>query len=164
MNKPLSVGEGILLDNELIDDKKIGDSSRAWKIKNYFYCDQYGRNKDGTILGSNWWRRFTKQHKTQFNSGKGHKFSCNREDWCKYDNFLNMYKCIYDKMLLASVAAKIEVPVYMDREGSVVSTEKGFGRKCTHKLVHPDMCFVFDETGGNACMKNKRKQKVIHDC
>ena len=57
-------------------------------------------------------------------------------------------------MISAGFAAKIEVPVYMDREGSVVSVEKGFGRKYTHKLVRPDMCFVFDETGGNTCMKN----------
>ena len=62
MNKPLSVGEGVLLANELIEDKKIGDAIRAWKIKNRFYCDQYGRNTDGTILGSNWWRRFMKQN------------------------------------------------------------------------------------------------------
>ena len=129
MNKPLSVGEGILLDNELIDDKKIGDSSRAWKIKNYFYCDQYGRNKDGTILESNWWRRFMRQNKTKLNSGRGRKFSCNREDWCTYDNFFNIYKCIYDEMLLAGVAAKIEVPVYIDRAGNDGSVEKRFGRK-----------------------------------
>ena len=94
------------------------------------------------------------QNKTKLNSGKGRKFSCNREDWCTYQNFLNMYKCIYGEMLLAGVAAKIEVPVYMDREGNAVSVEKAFGRKCTHKLVRPDMCFVFDETGGNTCMKN----------
>jgi len=83
---------------------------------------------------------------------KGRKFSCNGEDWCTHNNFLNMYKCIYDEMLLPDVAAKIGVPVYMDRDGSVVSTEKGFGRKCTHKLVHSDI--VFDETGGNTCMKH----------
>ena len=77
MNKPLSVGEGIILANELIEDKGIGDAIRAWKIKNRFYCDPYGRNKDGTILGSNWWRRFMKQHKNKLNSGKGRKFSCN---------------------------------------------------------------------------------------
>ena len=154
MNKPLSVGEGVLLANELIEDKKIGDAIRAWKIKNRFYCDQYGRNTDGTILGSNWWRRFMKQNKSKLSSGKGHKFSCNREDWCTYQNFLNMYHCIYDEMLLAGVAAKIEVPVYMDREGNPVSVDNAYGRKCTHKLVRPDMCFVFDETGGNTCMKN----------
>ena len=71
MNKPLSVGEGVLLANELIKDKQIGDSIRAWKIKNRFYCDQYGRNTDGTILGTNWWRRFMRQNKTKLNSGKG---------------------------------------------------------------------------------------------
>ena len=95
-----------------------------------------------------------KQHKTKLKSGKGRKFSCNREDWCTYDNFLQMYKCIYDEMILAGVAAKIEVPVYMDRKGNAGSADKGFGRKCTHQLVRPDMCFVFDETGGNTCMKN----------
>ena len=57
-------------------------------------------------------------------------------------------------MLLAGVASKIEVPVYMDRAGNDVSVDKGFGRKCTHKLGRPDMCFVFNETGGNTCMKH----------
>ena len=95
-----------------------------------------------------------RQNKTKINSGKGCKFSCNREDRCTYNNFLNMYKCIYDKMLLAGVAVKIEVPVYMDRAGNAGSVDKRFGRKCTHKLVRPDKCFVFDETGGNTCKKN----------
>ena len=154
MNKPLSVGEGVQLANELVEDKQIGDLICEWKVRHKFHCGPDGRNRDGTILGSNWWRRFMKKNITRIQSSKGRKFSCNREDWCTYDNFLNMYKCIYNEMLKAGVAEKIEVPVFMDKKGNVVSVENAFGRKCTHKLVRPDMCFVFDETGGNTCMKN----------
>ena len=42
----------------------------------------------------------------------------------------------------------------MHQEGNAGSAEKGFGKKCTHKIVRPDMCFVFDKTGGNTCIKN----------
>lgn len=93
------------------------------------------------------------RNRHKLTSAKGRKFSLNRENWCTYSNFLNMYKCIYQEMVDCGVALKLDIPVYMDVDGYVVDVEDAYGRKCTHKLVRPEMCFVFDETGGNTCMK-----------
>ena len=94
-----------------------------------------------------------KRFRAHISTGKGRKFSRNRGEWCTYDNFLMMYKCMYDEMVKAGIAEKLDIPVYMDADGNVVDVEKAVGRKCTHKLIHPEMAFVFDETGGNTCMK-----------
>ena len=81
--------------------------------------------------------------KDKLTSAKGRKFSCNREDWCTYDNFLNMNKCIYQGMVEAGITEKLDVPVFMDANGNAVDVEEASGRKCTHKLVHPEMIFLF---------------------
>ena len=152
MNKPLTCGEGVKLANEMIKDTDLQGKIIEFKKKLSHHCDENGRNSDGLVLGSAWWRAFMKRHGDQLTSAKGRKFSLNREQWVTYDNFLNMYKCIYEEMVDAGVAEELEIPVYMDAEGNSVDVEAAYGRKCTHRLVHPSMCFVFDETGGNTCM------------
>ena len=64
-----------------------------------------------------------------------------------------MYKCIYEEMVGAGVAKKLDVPVFMDADGNEVDAKKAYGQKCTHKLVHPELCFLFDKTGDNTYMK-----------
>jgi hypothetical protein len=154
MNKPLSCGEGIQLANALIKDMALADHIIRYKKKMKHACDIDGINEDGTILGRGWWNKFMRRMRHKITSSKGRKFSCNREDWCTYDNFLNMYKCIYEEMVGAGIAEKLDVPVFMDSKGNEVDVESAYGRKCTHKLVKPEMGFLFDETGGNTCMKN----------
>ena len=44
-------------------------------------------------------------------------------------------------MVIAGVAAKWD-PVWMDKQGNVVTEDKAFGRKCAHDIVHPEMCLV----------------------
>ena len=94
-NKPLSSEEEIKLVNEFVKDMKLKEDIIAYKLKMRMHCGTDGRNKDGTILGLGWWQRFMKRSRHKLTSAKGRKFSCNSEDWCTYDNFLNTYKCIY---------------------------------------------------------------------
>ena len=56
-------------------------------------------------------------------------------------------------MVGVGVAKRSDVPVFMDADGYEVDVDKAYGQKCTHKLVHTELCFLFDETGGNTCMK-----------
>ena len=153
MNKPLSCAEGLQLVNELIADVDLEEKIVEYRKEMKMHCDENGRNKDGTILGRRWWQDFMKRYRSKLTSAKGRNFSINREEWVTYDNFVNMYKCIYREMVDACVAEELEVPVYMDAYGNVVDVEEAYGRKCTHRLIRPEMCFVFDETGGNTCMK-----------
>ena len=43
----------------------------------------------------------------------------------------------------AGVAKKLDVPVFMDADANEADTEKAYGQKCTHKIVHPELCFLF---------------------
>ena len=63
-----------------------------------------------------------------------------------------MYDHTLDEMITAVVATKLEVPTWQDRYGNICPEEKAFGCKVTHKLLHPGMCLVGDEVGGNLNM------------
>ena len=120
MNKPLSAGEGIKLANELIKDMKLEDYIIAYmkleeyiiayklEMKMHFSADN--RNKDEPILVLGWCQRFMKRLRHKLPSATGRTFSCNREDWCTYDNFLNMYNCIHEEMVGAGVKKKLVCP------------------------------------------------------
>ena len=53
----------------------------------------------------------------------------------------------------AGVCNKLETSEWMDKDGNVCTEEFAFGCKVTHEMVHPEMCVVGDEVGGNLCMK-----------
>ena len=55
-------------------------------------------------------------------------------------------------MVNACVAKKLDIPIWVDKDGVECTEEKSFGRKVTHKLVHPELCFVGDKVGGNTNM------------
>ena len=63
-----------------------------------------------------------------------------------------MYNEVYKEMVNAGVAVELDQPVWMDKDGNEVTESDAFGRKCTHKIIHPEMCLVVDEVGGNTNM------------
>lgn len=64
-----------------------------------------------------------------------------------------MYEHTYREMVEAGVAQRLPAPIWMDRHGNECSQNDAFGCMVTHKLCHPDRCFVGDEVGGNLSMK-----------
>ena len=71
------------------------------------------------------------------------KFAVKRSEWCNSDNFQIMYDAIYNELADAGVAVKMEGDgMWLDFLGKEVSKEKAFGRKCTHRLTHPDHFFL----------------------
>ena len=56
-------------------------------------------------------------------------------------------------MVGAGVAEQLPQPIWMDRNGNQVDEKDVLGCMVTHKLCHPDRCFVGDEVGGNLSMK-----------
>ena len=86
-------------------------------------------------------------------SKRGQKYELNRQNWTTYENFANMYSHIIDEMVDAGVARELEEPVWMDKHGTRVSEDIAFGCKVFHGLIHPNMCLVGDEVGGNLSMK-----------
>ena len=65
-----------------------------------------------------------------------------------------MYDHVYDAMVDAKVAEKLDEPAWLDLEGNTVDEKDSVGRKSTHRLTHPQMAVVVDETGCNTSMKN----------
>ena len=59
-------------------------------------------------------------------------------------------------MVDCGVAKKLNVPVWMDRQGNVCKEEGAFGCQVFNKLVRPDMCICGDKGAGNLLMKGDR--------
>ena len=126
---------------------------RQYKLDMKCHVDAHGANTNGDVLGEWWWRSFLKRNKHRLVSKKGRKFAVNRDLWCIYANFADMYDAIYDDMVDAGVAEKMSDPAYMNAKGEVVDKDKAVGRKCTHRLIYPNYCLVADETGSNMATK-----------
>ena len=72
-------------------------------------------------------------------SKRGQKFAMDRNNALTYSNVRQMYKEVYESMVDAGVAIKLEEPS-MNEPGNF---------KCNYQLTHPEMCLVVDEVGAN---------------
>ena len=112
-----------------------------------------GSSNDTGTFGVKYWRGFMKRNKHLIVSRRGQKYELDRHNWTTYKNFRNMYKHTYREMVEAGVAEQLPQPIWMDRNGKQVDEKDALGCMVTHKLCHPDRCFVGDEVGGNLSMK-----------
>jgi hypothetical protein len=48
--------------------------------------------------GLKWWQNFAKRHKVHLSIWKAVRFDMKRNEWCKLENFQQMYDFIYDKL------------------------------------------------------------------
>ena len=123
-------------------------------------------NKDGITLGIRWWITFLRRNDHLLCSAKGRKFSVSCDTWCIYTNFADMYDHVYAAMVDARIAKKLDKATWLDSEGNEVEEKDAVGRKSTHRLTHPQMGLVVDETGGNTSMKNdgngRNKKYITH--
>ena len=51
------------------------------------------------------------------------------------------------------VAVKLDPPVFQDTNGNTCAEMDAFWLKCTHQIIHPDMCLVVHEVGSNLSQK-----------
>jgi hypothetical protein len=62
-----------------------------------------------------------------------------------------MYDEVYDAMVEAGVAKKLDEPMRVDIEGNACDEAHAFGsRKATHTLTRPNMVIFVNEVGCNA--------------
>ena len=65
----------------------------------------------------------------------------------------------------ASVAEKLDSPVWMDRDGKERQPTEACGCKVTHRIKHPDVSIVGDEVGGNTSQRDDgRSGGTLHLC
>jgi hypothetical protein len=93
-----------------------------------------------------------RRNKHRLKNTKAQKFGLERGEWCKYAAFAEMYDSIQTYLIDSNVATKLDVPVWMDRDGNVTTEDDAFGCKVTIKITRPDMILVGDEVGSNVSM------------
>ena len=77
-----------------------------------------------------------------------------RLTWCTKDNFSCMYDSVYDKMVTAGVAEKVDHDLMYDKDGNETSDElKMIGKKTRYRLTNPSNVVFVDETGCNTNQK-----------
>ena len=90
-----------------------------------------------------------KRNRGVIKSGRGQKYELDRASWTTNTNFKDMYLHDYEEMVASGVSGELEVPLWQDKVGNVVSKENVYGCKVTHELTNLDYCIVLDEVGSN---------------
>jgi hypothetical protein len=66
------------------------------------------------------------------------RFDSKRDDWCRLENFKNMYNSVYEKLANAGIAEVLHDEVWLDIHENIVHTEEeAYGRKTKYLLKHP---------------------------
>ncbi len=112
----------------------------------------YSNNTKGTI-GTSYWKSFLKQNRHQLVSKHGQKYELSRHNWTIYANFVRMYSHIYEEIVCAEAVEPLPTPIWMDSDGNECQESNALGCQVTHRLCHPELCFVGNKVGGNISMK-----------
>jgi hypothetical protein len=152
MGQPLSQSEGMLLVNSIIE----GTIYQA-KLRRY-HIDVMKMSSDAGslgIAGGRYWRNFKERNKDKLDSGVAIAQAACRKEWSSYLNFSQMYDLVYEQMNQAGVLEDLEVPVWMNLAGEIVSSEaEAFGERVSQVVKHPDYVMFVDEVGNNTNMKD----------
>ncbi len=147
--QPLTVKEGIELMNSLIDGTRLQKLVSEFQIARQVGNDLF---KPGEI-GNEWWQRFLKQNEHCIVTQQGEKFAVDRSDWTTLEKITQMYDIVYDEMVGAKVATKLETPMFMNQKGEQVDESQRFGKEVDMQLTYPNYVLFRDETGCNTSMK-----------
>ena len=74
---------------------------------------------------------------------------CNRTEWVAYENIDLMYDLVYEQMVRAGVAKKLEPHeyYYVNGKGDRVSMEESVGLQVKIEVIHPEYILFGDEVG-----------------
>jgi hypothetical protein len=120
MRQPYTVQECLELANSLIDKSVTQVQLVQWKIKMLglnFKEDNAGR------VGLKWWRNFVRRNKCHLSIGKAVRSDMKSNEWCKSENFSQMYDVIYEKLAEKGLAEKWEEEKMLYKEGNIVMDE-----------------------------------------
>jgi hypothetical protein len=87
-------------------------------------------------------------------SKKAVRFEIKRDDWCRLENFADMYDRVYNKLVQSGMAEKLDHFVRWDIWNNIVNTEaEGYGRQTGYSILHPGKLVLFYEVGENISQK-----------
>ena len=154
IGQPLDKEDVIVLANELIKGTLIEDECVQRKLRNKLpLLDTSGR-----LVGKKWYRGFMKRWQGLLRRGRAKFRDRKREEWVQYHCFENMYigeRGVYNTMVKAKVARKLDNAVWRDTDGNIVESEElALGLKTPYELVHPEYVLFADECGANTNVKD----------
>jgi hypothetical protein len=79
-------------------------------------------------------------------------------EWATYENINKMYRLVYDEIVVAGVAEKLDAPVYCDRFNNIVDPESSdvVGSATNIRITDPSYIMFVDETGSSTNMKKDK--------
>jgi hypothetical protein len=93
---------------------------------------------------------FLKRNKDVVRTKRCKVQDCKRHTWCTYSNFSQMYDDVYDRMVEAGVAIKLDEEAMLNKEGNIVTNkEEMFGRPSKYIVTKLEQILFVDETGSN---------------
>ena len=102
------------------------------------------------MLGNSYWKWFMKWNGHIVKAKRGVKFDAKHADWHTYLNFETMYNEVYNQMVMGGITCKLDVPVWLNKEGQIVEyEEEAFGLQTEFMLLHPNKLLFVDEVGSN---------------
>ena len=106
------------------------------------------------IIGKGWYGGFIKRNASKIKRGRCKVRDQKRLTWCTKENFQCMYDSVYERMVSAGVAEKLDHEIMFDKNGDEVSDDsKMVGRKTRYRLTKPSNVVFVDETGCNTNQK-----------
>ncbi len=81
-------------------------------------------------VGRGWWRGFLRRDGHRIATKRGERFATERSEWTTLANIDQMYDIIYNEMVEAKIAKRLEESdkVYNDIYGNLVTKENRFGK------------------------------------
>jgi hypothetical protein len=96
LRQPLSCGEGLELANSIIEGTQAKLALMDWK-KNHL---KNGPNYDTSgTFGQHYWQNFCQRNTDIITWKQVARFNIKRDDWCRLENFADMYDGVYGKLV-----------------------------------------------------------------
>jgi hypothetical protein len=149
VGKALDKQQVLLLANSLIKNNDCEKFVIAWKKSQGMY------DETKPLLGNKWYLSFLKRHSDKIRRGRCKVQDVNRKSWCTYDHFEAMYADVYETMVKAGVAKRLDEECSFDKSGTIINdaSDQVFGRKSKYVMEHPEWVLFADETGCNTNQK-----------
>jgi hypothetical protein len=112
------MGSALLKDVMELTNDLIKGTIHARKLK--AYSSKRGLTYDeDNLVGEGWYRGILKQNAEFIKIQWCKVQDCKRHTYCTYNNISLMYDYVYDRMVEAGVANKLDEPVMLDKDGNI---------------------------------------------
>jgi hypothetical protein len=152
IQKPISCAKGIELANSLIEGTALQLCRMEWKKKHLKMGEMYD---SFGFLGTHYWQNFFQRNHDIISAKKFVRFDSKRDDWCRCDNFSEMYDGVYGRLHETRIAEKLSGAVWRDEDNKFVTEADINDRKAAYSLLprQAQNIIMVDEVGENISQK-----------